>query len=191
MLDLARLDQLQNASVLVIGDVMLDRYFIGDTNRISPEAPVPVVRVAHTEDRAGGAANVARNIAHLDGQAAILGIIGNDTDGRLLKDLLVKEKVHSELLELDDARTISKTRIISRHQQMVRLDMEDTFPVAQAESVKQRYGELVEQYNTVIISDYAKGTLACVGDLIQAARKAGKQVLVDPKSRATIKNAQK
>ncbi|MED5468331.1 MAG: PfkB family carbohydrate kinase, partial [Pseudomonadota bacterium] len=95
MLDLARLDQLQNASVLVIGDVMLDRYFIGDTNRISPEAPVPVVRVAHTEDRAGGAANVARNIAHLDGQAAILGIIGNDTDGRLLKDLLVKEKVHS------------------------------------------------------------------------------------------------
>jgi len=183
MLDLARLDQLQNASVLVIGDVMLDRYFIGDTNRISPEAPVPVVRVAHTEDRAGGAANVARNIAHLDGQAAILGIIGNDTDGRLLKDLLVKEKVHSELLELDDARTISKTRIISRHQQMVRLDMEDTFPVAQAESVKQRYGELVEQYNTVIISDYAKGTLACVGDLIQAARKAGKQVLVDPKSK--------
>src|SRR5690554_7463608 len=78
MLDLARLDQLQNASVLVIGDVMLDRYFIGDTNRISPEAPVPVVRVAHTEDRAGGAANVARNIAHLDGQAAILGIIGKD-----------------------------------------------------------------------------------------------------------------
>ncbi len=183
MLDLAQLDQLQNASVLVIGDVMLDRYFIGDTNRISPEAPVPVVRVAHTEDRAGGAANVARNIAHLDGQAAILGIIGNDTDGRLLKNLLVKEKVHSELLELDDARTISKTRIISRHQQMVRLDMEDTFPVAQAESIKQRYGELVEQYNTVIISDYAKGTLACVGDLIKAARKAGKQVLVDPKSK--------
>ena len=183
MLDLARLDQLQKASVLVIGDVMLDRYFIGDTNRISPEAPVPVVRVAHSEDRAGGAANVARNIAHLDGQAAILGIIGNDTDGRLLKGLLVKEKVHSELLELDDARTISKTRIISRHQQMVRLDMEDTFPSAQAESVKKRYGELVEQYNTVIISDYAKGTLACVSDLIQSARSAGKQVLVDPKSK--------
>ncbi len=183
MFDLARLDQLQNASVLVIGDVMLDRYFIGDTNRISPEAPVPVVRVAHTEDRAGGAANVARNIAHLDGRAAILGIIGNDADGRLLEDLLVKERVHSELLATDDTRTISKTRIISRHQQMVRLDMEDSFSAAQAESVKQRYINLVDHYNTVIISDYAKGTLACIRDLIHTAQSAGKPVLVDPKSK--------
>lgn len=183
MLDLARLDQLQTASVLVVGDVMLDRYFIGDTNRISPEAPVPVVQVAHTEDRAGGAANVARNIAYLDGQASLLGIIGQDSEGRLLENLLIEDKVRSELLALNDARTISKTRIISRHQQMVRLDMEDAFLPAQAERIKQRFAELTNDYNTIIISDYAKGTLACVGDLIQAARRAGKSVLVDPKSK--------
>jgi len=183
MFDPARLDQLQNASVLVVGDVMLDRYFIGDTNRISPEAPVPVVRIGHTEDRAGGAANVARNIAHLDGKATLLGIIGKDSDGRLLEDLLVQEKVHSELLSLNDARTISKTRILSRHQQMVRLDMEDTFTEDQSSQVSHHFAGLVNKYDTVIISDYAKGTLASVGELIKTAQAAGKRVLVDPKTR--------
>ncbi|GHD48862.1 D-alpha,beta-D-heptose 7-phosphate 1-kinase /D-beta-D-heptose 1-phosphate adenylyltransferase [Marinobacter persicus] len=183
MFDPARLDQLSNASVLVIGDVMLDRYFIGDTNRISPEAPVPVVRIGHTEDRAGGAANVARNIAHLDGKASLLGIIGNDSDGRLLQDLLVQEKVHSELLSLNDARTISKTRILSRHQQMVRLDMEDTFAESQSEQLSEHFTRLVQQYDTVILSDYAKGTLASVRKLIDTARAAGKRVLVDPKTK--------
>lgn len=183
MFDPARLDSLANASVLVVGDVMLDRYFIGDTNRISPEAPVPVVRVGHTENRAGGAANVARNIAHLDGCAAILGIIGQDQDGQLLEDILVQEKVHSQLLALIEAQTISKTRIISRHQQMVRLDMESTFEPALAQRLSERFTELVDKYDTVIISDYAKGTLARIGDIIQAARAAGKTVLVDPKSK--------
>ncbi|WP_372972817.1 bifunctional D-glycero-beta-D-manno-heptose-7-phosphate kinase/D-glycero-beta-D-manno-heptose 1-phosphate adenylyltransferase HldE [Marinobacter sp.] len=183
MFDPARLASLQSASVLVVGDVMLDRYFIGDTNRISPEAPVPVVRVAHTEDRAGGAANVARNIAHLDGHAALLGLIGQDQDGKLLEDILVREKVHSELLALKEARTISKTRIISRHQQMVRLDMEDTFEPVLARRLADRFSALINGYDTVIISDYAKGTLACVGNLIQTARVAGKTVLVDPKSK--------
>lgn len=182
MFDPARFDNLQNASVLVVGDVMLDRYFIGDTNRISPEAPVPVVRVAHTEDRAGGAANVARNIAHLDGNAAILGIIGPDSDGRLLEDILVREKIRSELLAPEGARTISKTRVISRRQQVVRLDVEDIFDAALAEQLQKRFEALVEKYDTVIISDYAKGTLAGVGALIQTARAAGKTVLVDPKS---------
>lgn len=183
MIDPARMDQLQNASVLVVGDVMLDRYFMGDTQRISPEAPVPVVKVAHTEDRAGGAANVARNIAHLDGQATLLGLIGQDTEGELLGDILSREKVRSELMPRPDIHTISKSRIISRHQQMVRLDMEEAFGPEHADALKQRFEKLVGDYDTVIVSDYAKGTLGAVGGIITAARAAGKRVLVDPKSK--------
>jgi len=182
MIDPAQLANLQSASVLVVGDVMLDRYFIGDTHRISPEAPVPIVRVANSEDRAGGAANVARNIAHLDGQATLLGLVGKDPDGQLLSQLLSREHVASELLALDNARTISKTRIISRHQQMIRLDMEDIFAEAHARALTERFQALVANYSTVVISDYAKGSLAYVQDIIQAARHADKAVLVDPKS---------
>lgn len=183
MIDPALLDQLQKASVLVVGDVMLDRYFMGDTDRISPEAPVPVVRVAHTEDRAGGAANVARNIVHLDGKASLLGLVGRDTEGQLLADILTRENVHSELLARDHIRTISKSRIISRHQQMVRLDMEEPFAYEHAEALKHRFEDLVADYDTIIVSDYAKGTLGAVTKLIAAAREAGKRVLVDPKSK--------
>ena len=182
MIDLARLGQLQQASVLVVGDVMLDRYFLGDSTRISPEAPVPVVQVRHSEDRLGGAANVARNIAHLDGRATLLGLVGDDTDGRLLTDILQREKVHSELLALPHVQTISKTRIISRRQQVVRLDMEQPFAESEAVQIARRFAELVAGCDTVIVSDYAKGTLGAVGDIIRAARQAGKRVLVDPKS---------
>ncbi|GGE74730.1 bifunctional protein HldE [Streptosporangium jomthongense] len=182
MIDPAQLANLQSASVLVVGDVMLDRYFIGDTHRISPEAPVPIVRVGSAEDRAGGAANVARNIAHLDGQAALLGLVGKDQDGQLLSQLLIKEHVESELLTLEHARTISKTRIISRHQQMIRLDMEDVFSESHARALADRFNALVASYDTVVISDYAKGSLAFVQEIIQCAKSAGKTVLVDPKS---------
>jgi len=182
MIDPSQLGKLHQASVLVVGDVMLDRYFTGDTLRISPEAPVPVVRVSNTEDRAGGAANVARNIAHLDGRTTLLGLTGKDIDGELLQKLLVTERVTSELIALDSARTISKTRIISRQQQMIRLDMEDVFAPAQARVLTDRFKTLVSTFDTVIISDYAKGSLAYVQEIIQSARSAGKTVLVDPKS---------
>jgi D-beta-D-heptose 7-phosphate kinase / D-beta-D-heptose 1-phosphate adenosyltransferase len=183
MIDPSQLEKLSQASVLVIGDVMLDRYFTGDTDRISPEAPVPVVRVAGTEDRAGGAANVARNIAHLDGRAGLLGIVGEDREGAALRDILVRERIHSELISAADARTIAKMRIISRHQQVVRLDMEEPFLLAHAQQLAERSMALLDQYDTIIISDYNKGSLARVGEIISAARAAGKRVLVDPKQK--------
>ncbi|WP_111655602.1 bifunctional D-glycero-beta-D-manno-heptose-7-phosphate kinase/D-glycero-beta-D-manno-heptose 1-phosphate adenylyltransferase HldE [Isoalcanivorax indicus] len=181
MADVSHLSRLGDAAVLVVGDVMLDRYFNGDTHRISPEAPVPVVHVAGIEDKAGGAANVARNIAHLDGRVGLLGLIGEDREGAALRDILVAERIHSELLSDPALRTIAKMRIISRHQQVVRLDMEAPFPAAAAERLAARSTALLDDYDTVIISDYNKGALRRVGDIIQAARAAGKTVLVDPK----------
>lgn len=183
MIDPAALERLGQASVLVIGDVMLDRYFTGDTERISPEAPVPVVRVASTEDRAGGAANVARNIAYLDGRVGLLGIIGEDQEGEVLKEILVREHIQSELLASASVRTIAKMRIISRHQQVVRLDMEEHFPQSQAEALAARSEQLMGDYHTIIISDYNKGSLQQVGRIIAAARQVGKRVLVDPKQK--------
>jgi D-beta-D-heptose 7-phosphate kinase / D-beta-D-heptose 1-phosphate adenosyltransferase len=183
MIDPVRLEQLREASVLVVGDVMLDRYLIGDTERISPEAPVPVVRVAQAEDRAGGAANVARNIAHLDGTVCLLGIVGDDADSALLLDILAQDHVRTELLAPPGARTISKMRVISRHQQVVRLDIEEPFSQAHAAALAERFRELVGDYETIVISDYNKGSLLEVGAIITAARVAGKRVLVDPKQR--------
>lgn len=183
MIDPVRLEQLREASVLVVGDVMLDRYLIGDTERISPEAPVPVVRVAQAEDRAGGAANVARNIAHLDGTVALLGIVGDDSDSVLLREILAQDHVRTELLAPPGARTISKMRVISRHQQVVRLDMEEPFRQGHAAALAERFRELVAAYDTIVISDYNKGSLLEVGEIIAAARAAGKRVLVDPKQR--------
>ena len=183
MIDLSRFTQLWQASILVVGDAMLDRYFMGDTQRISPEAPVPVVKVFHIEDRAGGAANVARNIAQLDGQASLLGLIGQDLEGELLRGILSRENVHSELISQAGIRTISKSRIISHHQQMIRLDVEEMFSLEHADAVKHRVKTLIDSYDTVIVSDYAKGTLGAVDDIITLAAAAGKRVLVDPKSK--------
>ena len=113
---------------------MLDRYFNGDSQRISPEAPVPVVKISKIEDKAGGAANVARNIAHLDGKVALLGIIGDDSAGDSLQQLLASEQIHSELIRQQQKPTIAKMRVVSRQQQIVRLDQEDSFSSADAKS---------------------------------------------------------
>ena len=123
MIDISRLNHLSEARVLVVGDVMLDRYYQGDTQRISPEAPVPVVRVSKIEDKAGGAANVARNIAHLDAHVGLLGLVGRDDNGDSLTQILAADGIRSELLAQDEHPTIAKMRVISRHQQVVRLDI--------------------------------------------------------------------
>ncbi len=181
MIDISRLNHLSNARVLVVGDVMLDRYYQGDTQRISPEAPVPVVRVNKVEDKAGGAANVARNIAHLDARVGLLGLIGRDSNGESLKAILAQDGIASELLEQDVQPTIAKMRVISRHQQVVRLDIEQNFAPAQAQALAERVQHVLADYDFVLISDYAKGSLAAVGRIIDTAKAAGKTVLVDPK----------
>lgn len=180
-IDLSVFSRLSQVKVLVVGDVMLDRYFIGDSQRISPEAPVPVVKINQTDDKVGGAANVARNIAHLDGQVGLLGIIGQDENGARLTELLTHEKIHSELVEQNEQPTITKLRVVSRHQQVVRLDFEETFNLAQASELQTKFEAVLDDYQAVIFSDYNKGSLAYISSMIQTAKQAGKIVLVDPK----------
>ena len=182
-MDLSYFQKLSQAKILVVGDVMLDRYWHGDTGRISPEAPVPVVKVSSLEDKAGGAANVAKNIAYLDGQVSLLGIIGNDDNGSSLQTLLKKEKIDSQLITQNDAPTIAKMRVISRHQQVVRLDLEDTFLEAHSELLLNKLIDIVDDFDVVLFSDYNKGSLSKISDMIKVAKEAGKTVLVDPKSK--------
>lgn len=181
-MELSRLQHLTEAKVLVVGDVMLDRYWHGDTGRISPEAPVPVVKVSKVEDKAGGAANVAKNIAHLDGQVGLLGLIGHDTDGIALEKTLEQDHIASQLVKVEGYPTIAKMRVISRHQQVVRLDMEETFTQAHSESLLERLKTVVDDYDIVLFSDYNKGALASIEAMIDVAKAAGKFVLIDPKS---------
>jgi D-beta-D-heptose 7-phosphate kinase/D-beta-D-heptose 1-phosphate adenosyltransferase len=169
------------ASVLVAGDVMLDRYWHGETARISPEAPVAVVRVGQREERPGGAANVALNIGALGAAVSLVGLVGADADGRALEERLGKAGVRCYLNEIPEHPTICKLRVLSARQQLIRLDFEQPFPPAAAASLRERFEDALPNVAAVVLSDYAKGTLAAAPELIARARKAGKPVLVDPK----------
>lgn len=182
-MDFSYFQKLSDVKILVVGDVMLDRYWHGDTARISPEAPVPVVRVSDFEDKAGGAANVAKNIVHLGAQASLLGIIGEDDNGQSLQASLEKEGISSLLVKQNQAPTITKIRILSRSQQVVRLDIEQSFSQQHADLLSAEFERLIEQFEMVLFSDYNKGSLANIGTMIDVAKKAGKTVLVDPKSK--------
>jgi rfaE bifunctional protein kinase chain/domain len=172
---------LNKASVLVVGDVMLDRYWFGDVRRISPEAPVPVVRVTTTEDRPGGAANVARNISALSGKAILLSVIGADEAGATLKKLVEAEHVQAYLHTDATISTIIKLRVIGRQQQLLRIDFE-TAPSHEILAAKLAdYERLLPQCDVVVLSDYGKGGLMHIERMIALARAAGKPVLVDPK----------
>lgn len=168
-------------NVLVIGDVMLDRYWFGEVDRISPEAPVPVVRVARREDRLGGAANVARNIVALGGRATLLGIVGNDEAGKRVSDLAAEEGVRALLIADPELPTTLKMRVLGRQQQLLRIDFEQVPGKFSLDLLQAQAAALIRQHDMVVLSDYAKGALTHVQVLIQAARAAGKQVLVDPK----------
>lgn len=169
------------ARVLVVGDVMLDRYWHGGTSRISPEAPVPVVKVSNAEDSPGGAGNVALNIAALGAAASLVGLVGDDEAGEELETRLRAAGVLCEFEKVADKPTITKLRIISRHQQLIRLDFEEQFDIHDAEAVKQKVSALLKNVDIVIVSDYNKGALASVSELIAEANKAGIKILVDPK----------
>ena len=175
------LPRFQAAKVLVAGDVMLDRYWFGDVSRISPEAPVPVAKITETEHRAGGAANVARNIAALGGQVALLSVVGEDDAANTLSNLLAQDNIADHLIRSEFANTTLKLRVLSRNQQLIRLDFEKTPDLGSLKTVQQRYAELVAQYDAVILSDYGKGVLSEIAPMIAAARAAGKPVLIDPK----------
>jgi len=174
-------DDLSHARVLIAGDVMLDRYWFGEVSRISPEAPVPVVRIGRMEERPGGAANVARNAAALGAHATLLAVVGDDEPAGSLARLLHSEGVTARLTRDPSLQTTVKLRVIGRQQQLLRIDFED-LPAADALEAKlARFEAELEAADVVILSDYAKGALTHVERMIEAARAAGKPVLVDPK----------
>jgi len=176
-----KLPDFSTAHVLVIGDIMLDRYWHGDTSRISPEAPVPVVRVADAEERPGGAANVALNIVALGARVTLLGVTGNDEPADTLQQTLESAGVECHFLRIGGMPTITKLRVLSRHQQLIRLDFEDSFADFNTDDLAQQFAAHVVDADTVVFSDYGKGTLHGISDLITTAREARTHVLVDPK----------
>jgi len=181
---LTALPDFSTARVLVAGDVMLDRYWTGPTARISPEAPVPVVRIQQDETRPGGAANVALNVTALGGAARLLGVVGRDEAGRALRERLQAQRVHTDFLEANRAPTITKLRVLSRHQQLIRLDFEESLGavgVFDRAALLASFRRALEQVQVAVLSDYGKGTLADAAELVAAARAARRPVLIDPK----------
>ncbi|KPC52743.1 D-glycero-beta-D-manno-heptose-7-phosphate kinase [Amantichitinum ursilacus] len=169
------------ARVLVVGDVMLDRYWFGDVDRISPEAPVPVARIRKTDERAGGAANVARNIAALGGKATLLAVVGEDEAGDSLERLLIADGVDAQLYRDPAIATTVKLRVLAKQQQLLRIDFEESPSHEILASKLDDFRRLLADIDVVILSDYGKGGLRHVYEMIAAARNANKPVLVDPK----------
>lgn len=169
------------ASVLVVGDVMLDRYWYGPTSRISPEAPVPVVKVDAIEERPGGAANVAMNIAALGAASQLIGLTGEDDAARVLSETLEKVKVRCDFVAVKTHPTITKLRVLSRNQQLLRLDFEEGFDQVDPEPIHQRLRQSLKAAGALVLSDYAKGALSSVQTMIRLAREAKVPVLIDPK----------
>jgi rfaE bifunctional protein kinase chain/domain len=176
------LPSFEKSRVLVVGDVMLDRYWFGDVDRISPEAPVPVLKVGSVEERPGGAANVARNVAALGGQCTLLSVVGGDEAGSCLEKLLAEDPRISAMLHRDNTiSTTIKLRAIARHQQLLRIDFE-TQPSHEVLRAKLAdYWNKLPDADVVVLSDYGKGGLAHIAEMIRLAREARKPVLVDPK----------
>ena len=174
-------EQLARARVLVVGDPMLDRYWHGAVERISPEAPVPVVKVSREEERVGAAANVAYNIATLGAKAAFLGVVGDDEPGHRLEALLRQTGIATHLKRDPGLKTTVKLRVIGRQQQLLRMDFENEPDHEALASQSDAFGGLVGQHDAVLFSDYGKGGLAHIPAMVKLARVAGKPVLIDPK----------
>ncbi len=176
-----QLAAMAQARVLVVGDVMLDRYWFGEVGRISPEAPVPVVKVNKIEERPGGAANVARNVAALGARVSLLSVTGRDEAGTRLRQLLKKDRISARLHVDRSIDTTVKLRVIGRQQQLLRVDFE-TPPSHEVLATKLKdFAGMLREADAVILSDYGKGGLTHIEKMITMARRAGKTVLVDPK----------
>jgi D-beta-D-heptose 7-phosphate kinase/D-beta-D-heptose 1-phosphate adenosyltransferase len=177
------LPDFDRAQLMIVGDVMLDWYWHGLTSRISPEAPVPVVHVQTEETRVGGAGNVALNAAALGAHVRLLGLAGQDAHADRIEQLLQEGGVECFLQRVGGSKTITKLRIISHHQQMIRADFEDHFPELNGDELMFTFEQQLREVEAVVLSDYAKGSLRDSKNLISAARRAGKPVIVDPKGR--------
>lgn len=169
------------ARVLVVGDVMLDRYWFGDVHRISPEAPVPVVHIGRQEDRLGGAANVAKNARALGAKVGLLSVVGGDEPGARIEALLAESGIESHLHRDAKLPSTIKLRVIGRQQQLLRLDFEDQPSSEVLASTYEQFQALLPEYDIVLMSDYGKGGLTHIKRMIDAARQAGIAVLIDPK----------
>jgi D-glycero-beta-D-manno-heptose-7-phosphate kinase len=173
--------QISAARVLVVGDVMLDRYWYGAVDRISPEAPVPVVRITHEEERSGGAANVAYNVVSLSAQASLLTVVGDDEASHKLEAIVGKTGIRTHFGRDADLKTTVKLRVIGRQQQLLRLDFENLPKRELLATQTATFTHLLPQHDAVLFSDYGKGGLAHVGDMISQAKALGKPILIDPK----------
>jgi rfaE bifunctional protein kinase chain/domain len=171
----------QHARVLVVGDVMLDRYWFGGVDRISPEAPVPVVSVQREEERPGGAANVALNVRRLGAVSTLLAVVGDDSAAAVLDTLLRREGIGGTLERCPGLKTIVKLRVIGQSQQLLRMDFESHADQAASERLMPAFEEALADADLVLFSDYGKGGLIHIGRMIALARQVGKPVLVDPK----------
>jgi D-beta-D-heptose 7-phosphate kinase/D-beta-D-heptose 1-phosphate adenosyltransferase len=168
--------------VVVVGDLMIDRYWYGDVSRISPEAPVPVVKVQDCELRPGGAANVALNIAALGASVELFGFVGCDNEAKQLQELLEGKGVKCQFIAVDGQPTVTKLRLLGRNQQLIRMDFEEGFADADSDSLLKAYEASLQKADCVILSDYAKGTLAHSQDFITMAKKFDKPICIDPKT---------
>jgi len=171
----------ERAHILVVGDVMLDRYWHGTSSRISPEAPVPVVKIGQTDDRPGGAGNVALNMAALGCNVSLIGVVGADEAGSILQARLQAAKIHTDLQVSANKPTITKLRIISQHQQLLRMDFEENFDMTDTSDIVEKVKIALQHADVLVISDYSKGSLPDCQVLIRMARECGIPVLVDPK----------
>ncbi|MGL4858130.1 MAG: bifunctional D-glycero-beta-D-manno-heptose-7-phosphate kinase/D-glycero-beta-D-manno-heptose 1-phosphate adenylyltransferase HldE, partial [Enterobacteriaceae bacterium] len=176
-----KLPDFRRARVLVLGDVMLDRYWYGPTSRISPEAPVPVVKINQTEERPGGAANVALNIASLGAESCLIGLTGADEAANALCNKLSHSAVRCDFVTVESHPTITKLRVLARNQQLLRLDFEEGFQNIDPLPMLERMGANLAGVGAVVLSDYGKGALSAVQKMIQQGREAGVPVLIDPK----------
>jgi rfaE bifunctional protein kinase chain/domain len=174
-------EKLAQAHVLVVGDVMLDRYWYGAVDRISPEAPVPIVRITREEERNGGAANVAYNVVTLGAQASLLTVVGDDEASRKLESLVAQTGIRTYFGRDADLKTTVKLRVIGRQQQLLRLDFENTPKNELLASQTATFTRLLPEHQAILFSDYGKGGLAHVSDMIAQARASNKPILIDPK----------
>lgn len=182
---------LSRNKVLVVGDVMLDRYWFGDVERISPEAPVPIAKINKVEDRPGGAANVARNIASLGGNVTLLSVVGVDEPSITLEKLLTKEDIKLLLKKDENTNTILKLRVLAKNQQLIRVDFEETPSHEILAEVMNTFESIIDEFAVVVLSDYGKGGLVHIEKMIDIANAHNKLILVDPKGKdySKYKNA--
>lgn len=176
----------QKAKILVVGDVILDVYLNGSSNRLSPEAPVPVVHIKSSDYRLGGAANVAMNVASLGWDVSLMGIVGQDKEADFIAEKLIKNKINN-LLVKSTRPTIKKTRVLAQNQQIVRIDVEETYEEKALYILRDRFFEEIFNFDLVVFSDYNKGVLTFVSEFIEEANLLNKMTLVDPKGSDFLK----